>query len=203
MCGHHQKRIGQANGLVADGYLPLLHRLEQGRLDLGRGAVDLVGQHQVGEDRPQLLGELRRLHVVDGRAGDVGGQQIGRELQPLEAGVQRLRQGLHRQRLGQARDALDQAVAAGQEPDEYPLDHVALADDGLGQLPGDVVDEGALALHHVVDGSDVLGCLHRAHGLLWAPENKPSAGPGNSAGFPWDSGHLTGASRPAIPEAAP
>ena len=30
----------------------LLHRLEQGRLRLRRGAVDFVGEHQVGEDRP-------------------------------------------------------------------------------------------------------------------------------------------------------
>jgi hypothetical protein len=30
----------------------LLHRLEQRRLRLGRRAVDLVGQDDVGEDRP-------------------------------------------------------------------------------------------------------------------------------------------------------
>ena len=49
--GHDQERLGQAVGVVADGDLVLLHGLEQGRLHLGRRAVDLVGQEQVGEDR--------------------------------------------------------------------------------------------------------------------------------------------------------
>ena len=47
----HEERVGQLVPLAADGHLPLLHRLEQRRLGLGRGAVDLVGQHDVGEDR--------------------------------------------------------------------------------------------------------------------------------------------------------
>jgi hypothetical protein len=37
---------------AADGrHLALLHRLQQRGLGLGRRAVDLVGQQQVGEDR--------------------------------------------------------------------------------------------------------------------------------------------------------
>ena len=47
----HEERVGQPVALAADGDLPLLHRLEQGRLGLGRRAVDLVGQDDVGEDR--------------------------------------------------------------------------------------------------------------------------------------------------------
>ena len=50
--------------VAARGHLPLLHRLEQGGLGLGRRAVDLVGQDQVGEDRPgheaQLAGAAVR-----------------------------------------------------------------------------------------------------------------------------------------------
>ena len=49
--GQHEERVGQPVPLAADGHLPLLHRLEQGGLRLGRRAVDLVGQHDVGEDR--------------------------------------------------------------------------------------------------------------------------------------------------------
>ena len=37
----------------------LLHRLEQRRLGLGRRAVDLVGEHHVGEDRPLMNRKTR------------------------------------------------------------------------------------------------------------------------------------------------
>ena len=49
--GQDEERVGQPVPLAADGDLPLLHGLEQGRLGLGRGPVDLVGQDDVGEDR--------------------------------------------------------------------------------------------------------------------------------------------------------
>ena len=67
----------------------LLHRFEQCRLGLGRGAVDLVGQHQVGEDRA-LAGTRSAAPPVavfahDLRADDVGGHQVGRELDAAEA----------------------------------------------------------------------------------------------------------------------
>jgi hypothetical protein len=39
---------------AADGHLLLGHDLEQRGLHLGRRTVDLVGQHEVREDRPEL-----------------------------------------------------------------------------------------------------------------------------------------------------
>ena len=43
--------LGQRVRRAVHGHAALLHRLEQRRLGLGRRAVDLVAQHQVGEDR--------------------------------------------------------------------------------------------------------------------------------------------------------
>jgi len=48
---HHEERVGNRHRLPADGHLPLLHHLEQCRLDLGRGPVDLVGEQEVDEHR--------------------------------------------------------------------------------------------------------------------------------------------------------
>ena len=48
----HQERPRQRARLAVDGDLALLHRLQQRRLGARRGAVDLVGQHDLGEDRP-------------------------------------------------------------------------------------------------------------------------------------------------------
>ena len=74
--------------VLADGDLPFLHGLEQRALHLGGGAVDLVGQDDAVEHRALLDRELAGLAPVDRGAGDVGGQQVGRELDALEAGVQ-------------------------------------------------------------------------------------------------------------------
>ena len=53
----------QRMDLAVDADLPLLHRLQQGRLRLGRGAVDLVGQQQVAEDGPR--GRIGRRAIAD------------------------------------------------------------------------------------------------------------------------------------------
>ena len=155
--GHHQERIGQRVGRVADGDLTLLHRLQQRGLHLGRGPVDLVGQHQVGEDRAALGHELALGLVVDDRAHDVGRQQIGRELDALKAHRQRVRQGLDGQGLGQAGHPLQQHVATGEQADQDAVDHRLLTDDDLADLGDKLVDEGGLLLDQVVDDANVHG----------------------------------------------
>ena len=49
--GDQQKRLGQLAGDTVDRDLALAHRLEQGRLGLRRGAVDLVDEDDVREER--------------------------------------------------------------------------------------------------------------------------------------------------------
>ena len=61
--GEHEEGRGQVVGLAADGHLPLLHGLQQRGLGLGRRAVDLVGQDDVGEHRPLHEAE----HPLPGR----------------------------------------------------------------------------------------------------------------------------------------
>ena len=123
----------------ADGVL--LHRFQQRGLGLGRGAVDLVGQHDVGEDGPGL--EPQRPTAVevfadDGRADDVGRHQVGRELDAVEAQRQHLAQGPHQQRLAQARHAFEQDVAAREQRHQHLAHRLVLADDDLAQLAFDL-----------------------------------------------------------------
>ena len=82
--GQHEERVGQRVGDPADGDLPLGHDLEQRRLHLGRRAVDLVGEHEVGEHRAELDVEGVLAGLVDAGADDVGGHQVGGELQAGE-----------------------------------------------------------------------------------------------------------------------
>ena len=51
--GHHEERLLQLVDRAGRGDRAFLHRFEQGRLRLRRGAVDFVGQQELGEDRPR------------------------------------------------------------------------------------------------------------------------------------------------------
>jgi hypothetical protein len=134
----------------------LLHRLQQGRLRLGRRAVDLVGQDDVAEDRAghedQMAAAGVGILLDDVRPRDVGRHQVGRELDAGELEVQHLGQGVDDQGLGQAGHARDDAVAAHEERDQHLLDHVVLADDQLAQLAHDAV----AALLHALGQGDVV-----------------------------------------------
>ena len=139
--GQHQERLGQPEGLVADRDLVLLHRLQERALHLGRRAIDLVGEQQVGEHRPLAHAELARLRLVDQGADQVRRQQVRRELDPLMRGVQRLGERGHREGLGDPGHAFDQHVTVGEQADQQPFQHVALADDDLLHRPYDVLAE--------------------------------------------------------------
>ena len=102
-------------GDAADRHLALGHDLEQRRLHLGRRAVDLVGQHEVGEDRAELDVEGVLAGLVDAGADDVGGHEVGRELQAGERAADRAGQRLDGERLRDAGHTLEQAVAAGEQ----------------------------------------------------------------------------------------
>ena len=126
----HEERLLQRVGGAADGDLVLLHRLEQRGLHLGRRAVDLVGEDDLGEERPLLDVEVLGLLVEDH-----GPDQVGRAAGP---GVNWMRENeawmiSARVRtasvLARPGHALEQDVAAGEQPDEEPLHHRVLPDD--------------------------------------------------------------------------
>ena len=70
------KGCGRECVLAVDGDLRFVHGFEQGGLRLRRGAVDLVGQQDVGEDGAGLEFELLLDGIVDADADDVAGQHV-------------------------------------------------------------------------------------------------------------------------------
>ena len=112
--------------------VPLRHRFQQRRLRLGRGAVDLVRQHQVGEDRARLKRELpaalrwssSRMLVPVMSAGIRSGVNWMR----LNCEVERFGQRPHQHRLAQAGHAFQQRVAAADQADQHVAHDVRLAD---------------------------------------------------------------------------
>jgi hypothetical protein len=95
------------------------------------GAVDLVGQQQVGEDRTRLEAELALAVLLDQDVGadDVGRHQVGRELDAVEGAVDDVGDGAHQHRLAQARHSLEKGVAVGDEADQRLADEIVLAHD--------------------------------------------------------------------------
>ena len=125
----HEERRGNRVRDATDRHLALGHDLEQRGLHLRRGAVDLVGEHDVGEDRAELDVERFLRRPVDARAHEVGGHEVGRELQAGEAAAEDARDRLGGERLRETGRAFEQAVAAGEPAHEEPLDHEVLADE--------------------------------------------------------------------------
>src|SRR3546814_9397809 len=63
----HGEARTQRVRLAINRHMPFLHRLEQRGLRLRRSAVNLVGEQQLGEDRPLGQSEARRLEVEEDR----------------------------------------------------------------------------------------------------------------------------------------
>ena len=139
--------------LAAQRHAPFLHSLQQRRLRLGRGTVDLVGEQQLGEDRSLGQREARRLEVEQVRPQYVARHQVGGELDAPEIEPDRAREGLREQRLGGARRAFEQHVAAGEQRDRHHARQIGLADHRLGDLCLDRGPEGVDA----VDGASCHG----------------------------------------------
>jgi hypothetical protein len=139
--GEDEERLRDGVGLPADRDLVLLHHLEQRRLHLRRGAIDLVGEQEVAEDRPELRVERAVPLPVDPRAYEIRGDEVGRELHAVERAAEDLGECLDRESLGESGNALDQEMSAGEEPYEHALEHLLLADDDALHL-----EQGALEL---------------------------------------------------------
>ena len=95
-----EERFRQLARLASERHLPLLHRFEQRRLHLRGRAVDLIGQHEVAEDRSFANGPIARLRLEELRADQIGRQQVGRELDAPERAAERRGERLRRQRFG-------------------------------------------------------------------------------------------------------
>ena len=114
------------------------HGLQQRRLRLGRRAVDLVSQHQVGKNRPGDKSETPAATVAvlvhHFRAKNVSRHQIRRELDTLEAQREKLRNALDQQGLAQSRHARQQRMTTSKHGDDDLLNDLALANYDLAQL---------------------------------------------------------------------
>ena len=132
--------------------LAFVHGLEQRRLGLGRGAIDFVGQQNVGEDRAALEFESlfeRRKHRD---AQNIRRQHVAGELHALKGAIDGAGKSLPKRGLANSGNTFDQQVSAGKNADQREANHVVFAANhaaqGLFEFSGFVRNsDGSLGRH--------------------------------------------------------
>ena len=181
---------------VAAGDGALLHGFQQRRLRFRRGAVDLVGQNEVGEDGAGLKAKRLGAAVVtlnDHAADDVGGHQVRRE---LDAGILEMQNAAERseqRRLAEPRDAFQQNVAASQETDEHAIHHRLLANNDLSDFVAYLIEVAGSDLEWGVGWHLFILTVRRA-GRLDEVAGRPRRGRGLEKKATAASCHSDGAS---------
>ena len=171
-----QERLVERKRLLADGHLLFLHGFQERALHLCRGAIHLVRQNDIRENRTLLDREIPRPRIVNQRPDEVCRQQVWRELNPLKPHPERPRERRHRHRLRQTGDALEQHVPVRQHSQEEPLHHVLLPDNHLAYLVHHPLDETAFLPDFLTDSLDIY--VHTFPFLSQRPRErlrKPSA----------------------------
>ena len=93
--------------------------------------------------------------VVDQRPGQVGGKQIGGELDAREGHLQRAGQRLDRGGLGEAGHPLEEHVPVGEQGDHQPVDHALLTDDDPAHFAGQPAQDLRFIPHPGVQFGDI------------------------------------------------
>jgi hypothetical protein len=84
--------------------------------------------------RTELGRELTAAGVVNQRADQVGGQQVGRELETLKTGLNAGRHRFDSKRLGETGNAFEENVAISEQSKQEPVDQIFLSDDDVTDL---------------------------------------------------------------------
>ena len=130
--GDDEERLGEWEGAAVDGNLRFVHGFKKSGLRAGSGAIDFVGENDVGKDGALAELELAGLGIIDADAENIGGEKIGSKLDTLKGAVKRFGESLGESGFAGAGDVFDEQMAASEKSDEGKLDDVFLAVDSAG-----------------------------------------------------------------------
>lgn len=157
LCGQNKEGLGELVRFTTDGNRMFLHGFEQRGLCLWGGTIDFVRQQDLGEDGAFDKGELSGpvFGLLDEFGpGDIGGHEVGSELDAMELQIHGLGQRSNHEGFGQPWNAFEQAMAPGEHGDQQLLDGSILADDDLGDLLPDLGERSLqiLGASDLIDG---------------------------------------------------
>ena len=124
LSSNDEKGIGKLPRDAVDGDLAFIHCFQQRRLRAGRGAIDFVGEKEVGKDRSGNEIEVATLLAVEIVAENVRGEEIGRELHPPETAAKRGGESMGQGGFSDSRRTGDEGVPAGKERSEKKINRV-------------------------------------------------------------------------------
>jgi ABC-type multidrug transport system ATPase subunit len=124
--GYDEEGIRKRKSLPVEGDLTFVHRLEKRRLGTGAGAVDLVGEKNVGEDRPLPENELAAPLIVNADPENIGRKKVARELDAPELSANGFCERTCQSGLSHPGYVLDEQVSPRQERDQCELDGLLL-----------------------------------------------------------------------------
>ena len=144
-------------GSAKHGDVAFLHGLKHGRLGLGGRTVDFVGEDDVRKDGAFYEFELAFSAVAvvlnDVGSGDVGGHQVGCELNAVEVEMEGLGNAGNEKGFSEAGNTHEESVSAGEETDREFLDDFFLADDDLAEFSFEFL----IFFPELIDGGYVVG----------------------------------------------
>jgi hypothetical protein len=111
LCCQDQEGARQHARHTIDRDLALAHTFQERCLGTRGGAVDLVGEENVGKGGTRDKLKLSCLLVIDADTCDVAGQEVGRALQAAEVCIETQRQRTSQHRLADARHIFEQDMA--------------------------------------------------------------------------------------------
>ena len=118
----------------------------------GGGTIDFVRQDDLAEDWSLLEFETSTHGIVNIDPDDIGGNEVGSELDIFKTGTERFCERFGKCGLAGARNIYDQRVPAAQKGDQRASDRVPFSDD-------DSLHVIAQALGHRLDGERRCVCL--------------------------------------------
>src|SRR6476646_5757953 len=96
-------------------HLSFRHGFQQSRLSLRRGAVDLVGEDNIRENRTGFPFENSTVLLINRQADHIRRKQVGGELDTLESAIQCASQSVSERGFTDTRNVFDQKMTAGNQ----------------------------------------------------------------------------------------
>ena len=149
-------------GLPINGHGALAHGLQQGRLRLGRSAVDFVRQQYLRENRPLGQGEGIGLKIEQIGSQHVTRHHVRCKLDAPELQIQPGGERLDKKGLARARHAFQQHMSAAQQAGQQQFNGLFLADDDLADFGPDGVNEPVHAFQrHAASPLSIGACFRQ------------------------------------------
>jgi hypothetical protein len=141
--GDDEERGGEdvSNGI--DGDLPFGHGFEEGALGARSGAVDFIGEEDIGEDGSGMELEFAGFLVKDAEARDISREEVRGALDAGEFSTEGEGEGLGEGGFSEAWEVLDEEMTASEQAFEHMFNNLLFSAEGMVEGDSKRLEHGA------------------------------------------------------------